>query len=250
MIPVESGWHLPPADLVLQETEIHVWRVYLDRVAVDAQRLKAILSQEELRRAARFRFERDRRRFLASRLVLRQILSRYLEMDPGHICFRSTPFGKPALDPMCGGGSVCFNVSHSHGLALYAITRGRKIGVDIEWIRFDLSYEQLAEQFFSQREIATLSALPPSQQREAFFSGWTRKEAYVKAKGLGLSIPLNAFSVSLHPGGSSRLLDHVAGPSEISRWSLQDLTPDPGYAGTVAGEGHPWRLVCWQWPEQ
>lgn len=245
---MENVWNHPPAELVLQDTEVHVWRVGLDAVALDGHRLSETLSEEELIRAQRFRFERDRRRFLASRMALRRILSQYLEMEPDRLRLGTTPFGKPVLDRGCGDGSIRFNLSHSYELALYAITRGREVGVDLERIRFDLSYEQLAEQFFSQQEVAALYARPLSQRRSAFFSCWTRKEAYVKAKGLGLSIPLDEFSVSLQLGGPSPLLAHVDGPDEISRWSLQELMPEPGYIGAVAVEGHAWRLLLWQGP--
>ena len=245
---MENVWNFPPVEFVLQDTDVHVWRVRLDAVTLDAHRLRETLSEEELNRAQRFRFAKDRRQFLASRMALRRILGQYLELEPSRLRFGYNPFGKPGLDSGCGDGSIFFNLSHSYGLALYAITRRREVGVDLERIRFDLSYEQLAEQFFSRQEVAALYACPASQRYSTFFSCWTRKEAYVKAKGLGLSIPLDEFSVSLQSGGPSPLLTHVGGPDEISRWSLQELMPELGYIGAVAVEGQTWRLLLWQWP--
>jgi 4'-phosphopantetheinyl transferase len=134
-------------------------------------------------------------------------------------------------------------------VALYAVTRGREIGIDLECIRFDLEVEKIAERFFSRREAATLRTLPPEVQRQAFFLCWTRKEAYFKARGEGLSLPLDQFDVSLIPGEPAALLSTQRDPYEVSRWSLQELTPAPGYAAALAVEGHGWGLACWQWPD-
>jgi 4'-phosphopantetheinyl transferase len=123
------------------------------------------------------------------------------------------------------------------------------VGIDLEYIRSDLQVEQLAERFFSRREIATLRTLPPEVQRQAFFLCWTRKEAYLKARGEGLSLPLDQFDVSLIPGEPAALLSTQRDPYEVSRWSLQELTPAPGYAAALAVEGHGWGLACWQWPD-
>jgi 4'-phosphopantetheinyl transferase len=142
-----------------------------------------------------------------------------------------------------------FNVSHSHGLALYAVTRRRKIGIDIERVRPISGPEQLAARFFSAGENAELCALPEHVKHEAFFNCWTRKEAYVKARGEGLSLPLNQFDVSLNPGEPARLLRVERDPQEAARWSLQGLTPAPGYVAALAVEGHGWRLACWEWRE-
>jgi len=147
-----------------------------------------------------------------------------------------------------GGDAIRFNMSHSHGEALYAVTRGREIGIDLEFIRCDLEVEQIAERFFSQCEIATLRALPVSLRKHAFFLCWTRKEAYIKARGQGLSLPLDQFDVSLIPGEPSALLSTQPDSDEALRWSLQELTPAPGYAAALAVEGRGWSLSCWQWP--
>jgi 4'-phosphopantetheinyl transferase len=144
-------------------------------------------------------------------------------------------------------GELGFNLAHSHELALYAITRGREVGIDLERIRSNLVDEQIAERFFSPREVVVLRGLPTHRQREAFFNCWTRKEAYVKAKGQGLSIPLDQFDVSLAPGEPAALLSTQWHPQEASRWSLQKLNPGCGYVAALAVEGHDWQVKCWQW---
>jgi 4'-phosphopantetheinyl transferase len=140
-------------------------------------------------------------------------------------------------------------VTHSHGVALYAVTRGREVGIDLERIRSDLAVTEIAGRFFSRQEVAMLRALPTEEQREAFFRCWTRKEACLKARGEGLSLPLDQVDVSLAPGEPDAVPGTERNPSEASRWSLQELIPAPGYAAALAVEGHGWRLACWQWPE-
>jgi 4'-phosphopantetheinyl transferase len=123
------------------------------------------------------------------------------------------------------------------------------VGIDLERIRLDLAVAEIAERFFSRREVAMLRALSTDVQQQAFFRCWTRKEAYIKARGEGLSLPLDQFDVSLAPGEPAAVLGTQPDPSEASRWSLQELTPAPGYAAALAVKGHSWRLTCWQWPD-
>ncbi len=139
-------------------------------------------------------------------------------------------------------------MSHSHGVALYAVTRDREVGIDLEFIRRDLEVEQIAERFFSRRETATLRALPTALREYAFFLCWTRKEAYIKARGEGLSLPLDQFDVSLIPGEPAALLSTQPDSDEALRWSLQELTLASGYVAALAVEGRGWSLSCWQWP--
>jgi 4'-phosphopantetheinyl transferase len=144
--------------------------------------------------------------------------------------------------------SLRFNVSHSHSLALYAITRAREVGVDVEHIRPEIAQEKIAERFFSPREVTVLRALPTPLQASAFFACWTRKEAFIKAKGDGLTLPLDQFDVSLAPGEPATLLRTAWDPQEAACWALQDLAPAPGYRAAVAVAGHAWRLTCWDGP--
>jgi len=206
------------------------------------------LSEDEQARAERFYFQIDRERFVVARGALREILGVYLNRAAKSVLFCYGPHGKPALAHDPGRNTIHFNVSHSHGVALYAVTRGREIGIDLEFIRESLEVEQLAERFFSQREIATLRGLPVNLRKHAFFLCWTRKEAYIKARGEGLSLPLDQFDVSLIPGEPAALLRTQADPDETLRWSLQELSVDPGYVSALAVEGRGWSLSCWQWP--
>lgn len=240
-------WSPPPPNPVLSSSDVHVWRVFVDQAAQHLAWLARTLSAEEQARAARFHFERDRVRSIVSHGVLRMILSHYVNVAPTRLQLCYGSYGKPALAESSGGDALRFNSSHSQGLLLYALACGREIGVDLEYIRPLPDLEPIAERFFSAGEAAALRALPPDQRLKAFFACWTRKEAYLKATGEGLLRHLDQFQVSLIPGEPARLL-HVEGdPQEPARWSLQALTPAPGYAGALAVEGDGWRLTCWQW---
>jgi 4'-phosphopantetheinyl transferase len=245
-----SLWSPPPEIVFLQDDEVHVWKASLKPEGSSVQSLRLTLSPDERARAGRFYFQKDREHFVVARGLLRVILGRYLNREPGQLQFRYNPYGKPALVNHTGKSEICFNVSHSQELALYAITRGREIGVDIERIRPDMVEDQIAERFFSPREVRALRSLPPSSQPVGFFNCWTRKEAYIKARGKGLSFPLDQFDVSLAPGEPTALLHVSADPEEPSRWSLRELAPGSGYAGAVIAEGQDWRLHCWQWPDK
>jgi 4'-phosphopantetheinyl transferase len=244
------AWSAPPESFHLESDEVHVWRATLDQPAPRVQSLWQTLAADEQARARRFYFEKDRVPFIIARGALRAILGGYLNINPDQLRFYYSPHGKPALASEVGGGTLRFNVSHSHGLALFAISRGRDIGIDIEHIRPDFATEEIAERFFSPREVAALRALPIDAQAEAFFNCWTRKEAYIKAIGEGLSHPLDQFDVSLAPGEPARLLKTQRNPQQAAQWSLQELSPGPGYAAALAVEGHGWRLHCWQWPDE
>jgi len=234
---------------VLGCDEVHVWRAALDQTSSQIQSFLHTLAADEQARAGRFYFETDRERFIVARGLLRAILGGYLNRAPEGLSFCYSSHGKPALTGESGGDAIRFNVAHSHEVALYAVTRGRQLGIDVERIRFDLSVAEIAERFFSPREVATLRALPAELQRQAFFHCWTRKEAYIKARGQGLSLPLDQFDVSLAPGEPVAVLGTQQDPSEASHWSLQELTPAAGYVAALAVEGHGWRLTCWQWPD-
>jgi 4'-phosphopantetheinyl transferase len=241
-------WLKPPECLVLGNNAVHVWRVNLDQSPSQVALFQNNLDDDERSRADRFYFSRDRERFIVARGILRAILGRYSNRAPECLCFSYSAHGKPALVSESDADAICFNLSHSHGNALYAVSRGREIGVDLEFIRCDLEAEQIAERFFSHREIETLRALPLSLRKYAFFLCWTRKEAYIKARGEGLSMPLDQFDVSLIPGEPAALLSTKPDSDEARRWSLRNLNPASGYAAALATEGPDWALSCWQWP--
>lgn len=250
MTVCEHLWEPPPVALALSSAEVHVWRVPLDLQDAPVQRLQGTLSADELQRAERFYFQRDRRRFTVARGVLRGILSQYLGLEPQQLRFCYSTYGKPALVSTTSTMRPRFNVSHSHELALYAVTYNRDIGVDVEHRRTNFACEEIAERFFSPHERAVLRSLPAQVKYEAFFNCWTRKEAYIKARGEGLSLPLDQFDVSLAPGEPAALLATRWAPHEAARWVLRELMPSPGYAAALAVEGHGWRLACWQWPQE
>ncbi|HEX8772583.1 MAG TPA: 4'-phosphopantetheinyl transferase superfamily protein [Pyrinomonadaceae bacterium] len=248
MTSLNPDWLTAPKNPVLEENEIHVWLVGLERSAKERQRLFDILGDDETERARRFHFDRDRARFVVAHAALRLILSRYLRQRPDQLRFHSNDYGKPALGTNCDGGedSLRFNLSHSEELALLAVGRARAVGVDIEYIRADVVREQVAECFFSRREVLMLRALPANLQPQAFFNCWTRKEAYIKARGEGLSLALEDFDVSLIPGERAELLSVRDNPQERGRWSLRELDVAQGYAAALAVEGHDWQLRCWR----
>ena len=236
----------PPLDLELKTDEIHVWRASLDQSISQSRRLRKILSMDERIRAERFHFEQDRKRFIVGRGILRTILGRYLNEEPDRLQFCYGKHGKPELPDTFGKRAILFNMSDSEGLALYAFTRYHEIGVDIEHIREISDMDQIAESFFSLRENAVFCSIPKDKKKEAFFNCWTRKEAFIKAVGDGLSRPLNKFDVSLVPGESARLLRIEGDSKGASRWSIQELKPASGFVAAFAVKKRSWQLRCWQ----
>jgi 4'-phosphopantetheinyl transferase len=247
MTSLSQRWLLSPTELTLSRAEVHVWRASLDPDPSGIAPLQHTLSADELQRASRFRFPRDRRRFTVARGVLRDILGRYLDVPPSDIKFRYSAYGKPALADGFDAAGVQFNISHSHEMALFAVTCNREIGVDVEYLGREVRGEDIAERFFSVHERTVLRALPAAAKHQAFLNCWTRKEAYIKAHGEGLSLPLDQFDVSLAPGEPAALLATHSDPQEAQRWSLRALDPGPDYAAALAVEGHGWELTCWQW---
>lgn len=243
----DAVWAVPPPDVALGRGEIHVWRASLDRGRDETGRLFGTLDQEERARAARFAFERHRRRFTVARGVLRNILARYLSLRPGEIIFQHNEYGKPSLKAGAGGTPLHFNVSHSEEMALYALSADLEVGVDVEYVRRDMATAEIAEQFFSPAEVNAFRGLPEHLWLEAFFNCWTRKEAYIKALGKGLSHPLGVFAVTLAPGQPAALLHDKTDPEGAGRWSLRELQVGPGYAAALAVRTRDWRLRCFDW---
>lgn len=251
-LPTDAGvcdtpWRTDARFEGLADGEVHVWRASLDRSASEVETLFLLLNHEERERAARFRFERDRNHFIVARGLLRVLLGRVLRAEPAGLSFVYGAYGKPALNVDDGREEIHFNVSHSGGMALYALARDRRVGLDLEHIRADFASEEIAEHFFSKEEVRRLRALPEALRTEGFFNCWTRKEAYIKGRGEGLSFPLDRFVVSLSPHEPAELLSVEGSPVEASRWSLRCLQPGEGYVGAVAAEGRGWRLECWDW---
>lgn len=231
-------WSVPPANLILNHDAVHVWRASLDPAPERTDALADLLAPDERDRAARCRFSRDRRQFIAGRGQLRLVLSRYLGCAPDVIAFSYGPQGKPEVE------SLSFNVSHAGGIALYAVSRSRRVGVDVERLR-DVSYaDEVVERFFSACEAAAYRTLAREARAEAFATCWTRKEAFIKAVGTGLSYPLSAFDVTVRPDEPARLLAVRGREGPARRWQMEILPVGSGYTATVAADRPPWRLLC------
>jgi 4'-phosphopantetheinyl transferase len=244
-MPLLDHWAESSGELVLSPGEIHVWRAGLDCSQSILSRYAATLAADEKARAERFVFERDRNRFIAARGILRQLLGRYLHREPANLRFAYHAKGKPFLAHPATNRPLEFNIAHSRGLALLAFSFDFPLGVDIEFVRSDIAAEEIAERYFSPQEVVELLSLPPVARAEGFFLGWTRKEAYVKAIGGGLHIPLSSFRVSLTPARPA-----ILESTDNSRWSLRSLSPGSEYAGALVAEGSEdkdWQVHCWDW---
>ena len=234
------AWKIPSDWPRLSDDEIHVWCVELDSAGEEAT-FAAYLSADEQERASGLLSGTHQRRFVVARGMLRQLLGRYLDQDPGAVTFVRGAHGKPFLQK----GELHFNVSHTHELALYAIARDREVGVDVEWMRPQVAHEQIAARFFSLEEQEALAQMPDEERRAAFYNIWTRKEAYVKARGDGIAAGLGTFAVSL--GAEAALLHSDEGRDEVERWKLMALEPADGYVAALCGAGVDWQVQCWRW---
>ena len=194
-------------------------------------------------RAARFVYPQDRRRFVLSHGHLRSILARYLYCEPQQLHFYVNEYGKPALPDH----SLEFNLSHSGDFALLAVSRQHKVGIDVERVRQDLEFEDLARRFFSEREYSDLMDMPHERRKATFFRCWTLKEAYIKAHGLGLSLLLDGFDVSLTPNERPILRATRPNPTEASRWTLLSFEVDSEHAGAVAVQSITSEIRFWNW---
>jgi 4'-phosphopantetheinyl transferase len=237
-----STWSEPPSSLSLQPGDVHVWRLELEQPEYVLEKFRRTLEAHELERAGRFHFEKHRRHFAVGRGFMRHIISLYLDEKPEALRFAYGTYGKPALGGELRDSSLRFNMSHSHELALFAVSEQRELGVDVEHIRADFASEDIARRFFSRREVETFNALPKAQQVAAFFRCWTRKEAYIKAIGRGLSQPLDGFDVTLGPEEPAALLH--ADEDDVSRWSFSNIDVGEGYAGALAVEGQGVNIQC------
>jgi 4'-phosphopantetheinyl transferase len=244
----QNSWLDGPERPLLKSGEVHVWRACLNLDPRALLQLRELLSTDERLRADRFHFQRDREHFIAARGGLRDVLSRYIGSAPQSLRFSYGEYGKPYLSREAGGEPPRFNVSHSHGVALYAVASGREVGIDLEYVREEFACLEIAERFFSPREVAALSTLLPEERAPAFFDCWARKEAYIKARGEGLSHPLHHFTVSLSPGQPAALLCTDDDPQEAARWSLLELFAGDGFRAALAVSGEAPSVRLWRWP--
>ena len=263
-----TDWRAPCIVESYCQSHVHVWRVPTRCGADEIDGFRELLTPDEAARADRFRFDRDRSSFVVRRGVLRLLLGRYLEANrsgaqsavscpaPGGggaiqrafiLPFDVNAYGRPLMPAGATGCNLCFSVSHSRDLALLAFAWDRQVGVDIEAVRSDVDVVGVAARFFSERERRALLALPAEQQRDAFFACWSRKEAYIKARGMGLSLSLDTFDVSLSPGEPAHLLATRDDLAEAARWSMLALDAGPDYAAALAVERGDCELRRWEW---
>jgi 4'-phosphopantetheinyl transferase len=237
-----TTWPAAPAELPALEGTVHVWAVRLDDASVDILQGRELLSPDERERAARFHFDLHRRRYLIAHIALHEILSRYLQLDPAWLYFELGANGKPKLPAAMAPQAIEFNLSHSHEMALIAVNRVGAIGVDIEYVKPDFKFQEIAERFFTAREVAAMRGLPTELQRQAFFKCWTSKEAFLKAKGTGLSGKLDEVEITLADHECVQIRANVPG------WSLTELNPIDTYqaALVVTGEALPTHHYLWQ----
>jgi 4'-phosphopantetheinyl transferase len=248
-----TGWVESSTVPALKPGEIQVWRISLTGQPGTEAGLKELLAPEEIARAASFRFPRDHRRFVIRRTVLRQLLAAYLQSDPRAIRLEIGSHGKPCLADQPEATDLRFSCSHSADLALIALARGVELGVDLEQHHDLMEVEALARNYFSPREIQELTGVPSTCRQKVFFDGWTRKEAFVKAVGLGLTYPLNRFSVSLSLDKPAALLEVADDPSAIKKWAMLALEVRPNCSAALVYESratgihyHAWSAALMQ----
>lgn len=237
----------PPGEIALPADEVHVWRLPLRPPPEVLRRVEAHLSAAERERAARFRFAEHREAFVAGRGAQREILSRYTGAAPAAIAYRESAHGKLSLAGAAAESGIRFNVSNAGELALVALARERELGVDLEKLKPMPDGLDIARRFFSEPENRVFAALDEAVRELAFFRCWTRKEAYIKAVGEGLSMPLDRFDVAFAPGEDACLLATRGDPAEAARWRMTGVEPGPGYVGALAVEGGGWTLRRFDW---
>jgi 4'-phosphopantetheinyl transferase len=249
-LDMPTYWTKAPNDLNLETHQVDIWRISLTASSSlstgflpdSVQGAESSLSADESQRASRFHFDTDRHRFITSHIALRDVLSIYLHCEPRQIDYLVGDYGKPSV---MSDLNIDFNLSHSGNFALIAISRDHKVGVDVEHFRPELEIEKIARRFFSDIENAELMSLHPELRVSGFFNCWTRKEAYIKAHGLGLSLPLDSFDVSLTPHEPALLRATRPDETTASRWTLLSLDVHPEYAGAVAVDGRDLEFRFW-----
>ena len=243
--PTQNAWQTPPDRICLEGAEVHIWRASLDQPPDLTANFNDLLQPGESTRAARMPLPAVRRRFITARGILRLLLGVYLDEKPQGIKFAYGSQGKPRLADS-SALQLYFNLSHSENLVLFAFARGGEIGIDLEYAKPIEDKDKIARRYFSEDERAAYNALPDTQKLQGFYNCWTRKEAYIKARGGGLSIPLDRFSVSLKPGEPAVLLNPVSDPEDAKHWDIRHLHPAPGYVGALAvSPTGPYTISLW-----
>jgi 4'-phosphopantetheinyl transferase len=248
MASVYIQWGRPSAKPFLNQADVHVWAADLDTSSSGLSAFQATLSQDELDRAKRFHFERDRRHFISGRGILRSIIDSYLKIGPALLQFAYGPCGKPLLANLPANRALHFNLAHSDGLLMVALSETCPVGIDVERVRPVDGIDGLVERFCPPRANLDWQTLPLHQRPIAFFNLWTRKEACLKATGVGLSAEIDELEVSFLPGEPVRVLKFAGMALSADKWTLKDLSPAENYVAAIAAATPEVKLSCWQWP--
>jgi len=243
MFNPEPQWVSPPADFDINDNEVHLWQACLEQPCSRIQELEQLLCLAEKSRAEKFVFAQHRQRFIVGRGFLRRILGGYLNQPATSLAFSYGLQGKPELVSSSVYDKLYFNVSHSHEMVLYAISRNCQVGVDVEYLRAKQDVENIAEHYFYPGECEVIASLSAERKTAAFFKAWTVKEAYAKATGEGLAV-LEQVETSLSQDGPAALLSVHGNPGAMMRWSSCQVYPSPGYMAALVVDGKNWRLRC------
>ncbi len=230
------NWGKPPEKLTLFKNEIHLWRANLDLPSMMIDKFASSLSADEISRANRFRFEKHRDRLIVGRGILRQLLANYLQTESEIIIFEYSDRGKPQISSSLNQDHLQFNVSHSQDLALYGFNSQRIIGVDLEYIKDNINYKQLAKRFFNPQELQLINSYPANKQKTIFFQLWTAKEAYLKATGDGLAGSLDTIEFTLNNNNELNLVKIKQDRAAASFWLINNFIPQDNFIATIAVE--------------
>ena len=241
--PFPPLWKAAPTQLTLGKSDVHLWLASVPDCLPQLARLRELLTPDERERAARFHFERDRDRYAIARAILRDLLASYI--GTSQFAFATNNHGKPSLEPP--HHPLEFNVSHSGDLVLFGFTRTCEIGVDVERIRPDFATLEIANRFFAPDEAKVLAGLSERERTAAFFNCWTRKEAYIKARGVGLSLGLSTFAVTLKSSELPALVRVDADPDAPNRWTILDLAVGDDYRAAAAFEALECSMSHFRW---
>jgi len=225
-----------------QDSEVHIWRVKTNQSNTRA--LEPCLSEAERAHSRRFRFLEDRHEFIVARGFRRYLLSRYLRLPPSVLQFHHGPYGKPELAHELNKGRITFNISHSCGVILAAISVDREVGIDIEFLDSRVEFREFASLVFSSAEITRLSQLRMDEQQRSYFQHWTRKEAFVKASGEGISDRIRLLDIVPSDGS---LVPVMSGISAAGHWTIKDLDVGGPFAASVVIAGRDHRFRFWDW---
>ena len=227
-------WQTTPLDLEISSTYVDVWLTSTELKEEQVQEYKKLLSTAELARAEKFVPDHKRREYIITRGVLKQALSRITGLAASGLDFSYGGHGKPYLDINLAGKNIAFNVSHSYGVALVAITRGGRLGIDVEKIRPEVDWRDLAKRFFSESEFQALDRCPDGSSLKSFFTCWTRKEAFVKAVGDGVARGLSGFDVSIDPNETAGSLNIRWPDEDAAQWSIRNIPVPGNYTAALA----------------